>query len=104
VIFTSIRPESISSLNGIVVKKKGNLSTAQNLKDPVLNEFIFITRPNFALSIAPPLSEASKRAIRKSYEKNIEKAEDNMATHANISDAFLRSTYSEPQAEAEKKE
>lgn len=89
VLFTTIIPDRITVMESVVIRKKGTMYTAQNLKDRTLNEFIFFNRPKLALPRNIELDEKSKKMIEKSYMKNIEKVGDNMVTLANISDDIL---------------
>lgn len=89
VFITSILPVERPLFKCAVIKKKGLIYTAQNLRDKNLNQFILIDRPK-EVSTLLKFSDKQKEVIAKDYEANKEKVSESLAYKSSISDNILK--------------
>lgn len=90
-ILTSIIPTIFPEMNNIVIRKNGDLSTIQNLKNARMNNYVFIDRPREAME-KMVMSKTQKDRISKAYAMNKDKQEQSLAMRAALSDKILKLT------------
>ena len=87
--FTSFRPDPLPNSHSTRVRMRGVLTTAQRLRNTDLTEFVFITRPNEALTRIK-MSDKQKEKVAETYRKNLDRAAKSMTVHVARSDYELR--------------
>lgn len=87
--FTTINPRKLKRTGDSIVKMKGIVNTAQHLSNPLLTDFLFITRPN---EVMPTVKFSDKQwdKIESSYNKNLGKAANSMTVKVFESDEILK--------------
>lgn len=87
-VFTSIIPYQVKGMNSLIVKKKGNLSTVQQLRNSALNRFIFIDRPNDTMKLIN-ISPKQQDVIENSYKNHEDQLLESMTIKSAFSDKYL---------------
>lgn len=88
-LVSGIKPLVLKGMSDAQVRKKGELKTAQKLRNSQVNEFIFITRPNEAMSKCK-LSAKQKRKINQDTMRKVKNAKSLNSIYTTYSDFLLR--------------
>ena len=89
VLITALRPYELKSMKDAQVKKRGSIGIGQNLRNTDVNEFIWVTRPNDAMSKVN-VSEKQIRKMNADFERKLANSKHLHQIHALESDFQLR--------------
>lgn len=89
VILSSLIPNQFSKMNDCLLRKKSVLKTAQNLQNSILNEFVFITRPNEVMPLMK-YSSKQKQKISNDFTSKISTAKSLQVAYAIHSDKVMK--------------
>lgn len=89
VIISGLIPQKIKRMNDALIRYKGRLRTAQNLGNSFINDFIFITRPNEAVS-KYIVSEVQDQKIAEDIERKVKSSKNLHSLKAAYSDKIIR--------------
>ena len=87
--FTSLKSEFLKNTSDARIGMNGKIKTVQWLHNPLINNFIFIDRPN---QIFPKLkfSENQAEVIRKSYLKDADRVANSLTMKAHEADMIIK--------------
>lgn len=86
---TTIRPNKFNNAADSRIRMKGQIRTAQSIKNQHIARFIFITRPNEAF-LRVKYSEQQLKAIEDAYRANPEKVRRSMTIRAAEADLIIK--------------
>lgn len=70
VVVSGVVPKILKDMSDSQVRMRGSLKVAQNLGNKLVNEFVFVTRPNEAMNLIQ-MSEKQQTKIEKDFLKNV---------------------------------
>ena len=88
-IISALRPSEFGNMDMALIKRKGTIRTAQNLKNKYVNEFIFISRPKEAFSQSQ-MSEVQKNKIAVAIQEKLKGRPNLQEAYISKSDAILQ--------------
>ncbi len=88
VIISGLKPARIEKMNDSIIRLKGHMPLAQNLRNTLINDFIFITRPNEAFK-EYNLSEKQLRLIDSDVRSKIKYSKNQHEIKAAYSDNLM---------------
>ena len=87
--FTTLKPNRLTESDDTRIRLNGRIKTAQRILNPVIVDFIFITRPNEAMS-RMNFSATQNKKIKEAYFNNLDKVEKSMTLNVLESDLYLK--------------
>jgi len=95
-LITSLIPDSIPKMSPLRVRKKGHISTSQQLTNTDITEFLFIDRPK-EVSENLTYSDKQQKQISRAIERNPDRANESMSAKMLISRQLMKDTIEENQ-------